>query len=166
MAALFDFTKEALDDVVGANKFPMFFGELVEGQTGGQIAAQTIHGGGINPFIFDHEGCRSLFGFFAVVLVEDRLEFGIDLVLLFLGDVAQDILHFVLDTALAFGGGELVLDGVDHGFTTIGDPQINLLDTAVFQVIHQILPRFLVFTIADAEPQDLPFSGTIDPDDG
>jgi hypothetical protein len=30
--------------------------------------------------------------------------------------------HFVLDAMLAFGRGELVLDGVDHGFATIGDP--------------------------------------------
>lgn len=53
----------------------MFFWELVERQARLQIALETIDGGGINPFIFGHEGCCSLFRFFAVGLVKNRFEF-------------------------------------------------------------------------------------------
>lgn len=44
MAAHLYFAIESLDDIVDANKLPMFLWELVDSQAGLQIAAQTIGG--------------------------------------------------------------------------------------------------------------------------
>lgn len=121
MSALFHFAKESLNDIARANKLPRFFWELVESQTGVQIPLETIDGGGIDPFVFGDKSCHDLLGFCAVRLVKDRFEFGIDLFMLLLRDVAQGVLHFVLHAALVFGRGELVLDGIDHRLATIGD---------------------------------------------
>ena len=145
MAALLYFAVKSLDDIIGANKPPMFLWELIEGQAGIQIAAQTIHDSRINPFIFgDKGGC--LFSFFAVDLIE---EFGTDLLLLLFGDAAQHVLHFVLDAPLPFGPGKLVLDSVEYGFAAVCNPQIDLLDATVFQVVQETFPSFLVLTISD-----------------
>src|SRR5262249_329854 len=108
--------------IAGSNELPMLLGKIIESQAGLQITAKTIHGGGINLFIFGHKADSRLLGFLAVGLVKDGLEFGINLSLLLLWEIAQYVCHFVFDAALALGGGELVLNRIDHRFATIGDP--------------------------------------------
>jgi hypothetical protein len=57
MTALLDFAIESFNHNGCANKLPVFLQEFVEDQTGIQIAAQTVHGGERNPFIFGDKGC-------------------------------------------------------------------------------------------------------------
>lgn len=103
MGTLFDLTKQPLNDVGSANERPMLLREAVEGQTGIPIAVQALNGGGIDLLIFGDEGNHFLIGFLTAGLIEDGFEFWTNLLLLFFGDLAQHIVHFVFDTPLALG---------------------------------------------------------------
>jgi hypothetical protein len=164
MGPFLDFAKEPLNDIGRPDRLPMRFGKSVESQTGLQVTLQTGYRSRINWLIFGDERGHLLVSLLTAVLVEDRFEFRRNLVALFSRDVAQDVVHFVFDTALTFTGGEFCLDRVEHGLIAIADPQGYLLHTPAFEVIQQLLPGQLVLFVADTEAQHLPFAGQIDPD--
>ena len=103
MAAFFDFSKQAFNDITGPDELPMLFGEAVEGQTGFLVSLQALDGARVDFLILGHEGSQFLIGFFPAGLVKDGFEFRSNLVMLLLRNVAQYVFHLVLDTALTFG---------------------------------------------------------------
>ena len=140
MATLFDFLKKAFDGIGCADEPPVFLGKEIKGQAFGQITAETIAGGQVGLLILEEKRSRRLLGLFQIVLIENGSQFRIDLLLLLGGDVAQDVLHFVPNAALAFGVQKLVLNGVDHGFAAIANPQVHRLQSPIFAVRQQGFP--------------------------
>lgn len=160
MRAALDLKEQAFNDIGGPDRLPVGFGEVVKGQTSLQIAVQTLNGGGVKSLIFFDKSGHFLIGLLAVVLVENGLQFRFDPLLLFFGDVAQDIVHFVFDTALAGTVGKVDFHSINHGLEPIGDPQAHFLDPTLFEIGHQVFPSQLVFSLSDPEGQDSP-SGVI-----
>jgi hypothetical protein len=130
VASALDLVVEALNYVRRADRLPVRLGEGIEGQASRQVALEALDGRGIGLGVFFAESHDHLIGLGASALVEDGLELQLDQVALLVGYVAEHVVHFVLDTALAGRLRELELDRVQHGLVAIGNPQVNLLDPA------------------------------------
>ena len=89
----------------------MFIWEAVESQAGLPIPLETSDRRWIDGGILLHEPVCNLISLLAIILIENGFEFQSNLVLLLLGNISQDVLHFVFDAALAgaFWGLFLVL---------------------------------------------------------
>jgi len=107
MGALLDLAIESLNDIGRADCLPVIRREVIEGQAGLLITPETLDGGGIDALILLTEGGQGLLRTLAWFLVEDGLEFRLNLLSLLLRHVAQDVLHLVLDATLASGVGDL-----------------------------------------------------------
>lgn len=112
----------------------MVLRKLIKSEAVVQVAAQAVAGGGVDALIFEQKSGSSLLCLFQIVLIENGAQFGIDLVMLFLGYVAQNVFHLVPDAPLAFGFQELTFNRLNHRFAAVGNPQIHLLQAALFQV--------------------------------
>ena len=89
--------------------------------------------------------------FRAVVLVEDGLQFRLDLIVLFFGDGTEDIVHFVFDTALALAARKFGFQGIEHGLQAISNPQVYMLHAPAFEIVKQLFPGILVLSVANPE---------------
>ena len=122
MTAPFDLAEQPLDHIGRADGLPVGLGKGVKGQTGFQISLKTGQGRGINGSILLPKGDQFLLGLGPAVLVENGLEFRIDLISLALGNVTQNVVQFVFDTSLPLTGRELSRNGVEHRLVTVTDP--------------------------------------------
>ena len=112
MTALFHLLKQALDHIRRANRFPMGAREIIKRQAGLPVSPQTFDRGAIAFFILETERPQELLGLGSRVLIENGFQFRCDAVLLMLRNIAQDIFHFVQDTALASDLGEFGVDRI------------------------------------------------------
>ena len=144
----------------------MRLGKGVEGQASVQVTLEAGDGGRIGLEVLFAEGRRRLVGLCPIILVEDGLQLWLDRCALLVGHIAEHVVHFVLDAALAGRRGELALHGVEHGLVAIRDPQINLRDAAGLELLQQIFPGTLVLTLADGEGQHLARALVVDADHG
>lgn len=93
MTAFLHFAKQALDDIGSADKLPMLLRKAVEGQTVLEIALERLNSAWVDFLVLGHKGSQLLIGFFTAGLVKDGFEFRSYLVMLFLRNIAQYILH-------------------------------------------------------------------------
>ncbi len=93
MTATLHFAEEPLDDVARAETAPVGLGESIEGQAGFQVAPQASHRRGIDRLILGTEGGDSLVSLLPVGLVEQRPQFGLDVLPVLVWQVTQHILH-------------------------------------------------------------------------
>lgn len=162
-AAFCQLHQDYFDHIGGANRLPMCLREVVEGQAGGLVTLEALDRAGISRGILGDEGRPGLLGLCPRVLVENGLEFGLELGALGLRDVAQDVCQLMLATALPLGGGELERDGVEHRLMTSGDPQIDRLHPTLLEIVQQAFPGPLILAFPNREGQHLAFTGQRDP---
>jgi site-specific DNA recombinase len=158
--------KDHFNDVTRTDGPPVHPGEGVEGQTGVEIALETINGGGIRLLELGAESGRHLLGLEPIILVENGLQFRFDGLLMLFWDVTQYVLDLVHDAALTLGFLELGVNGADHRLVSIGDPEINLRHTSSLDILHEIVPCGLVLAIAGREGQHLACAIVTDTDNG
>jgi len=103
MRTAFDFPKESLNDIVGANRLPMVFGKRIEGQACLQISLQAGNRRWVDALIFFDEGCDCLIRLVPGFLIKQRFSLRFHLLTLLLRHRTQDILHFVDDTTWSLG---------------------------------------------------------------
>jgi len=151
MRTLLDLAKQPLDDIGSTDVLPMLLREAVKGETSVEIPFQTLDSGRVDLFVLGDEGRCFLIGFRSTGLVENGPQFWPHLLLLFLGNVAQNVVHLVLDTALALASGELQRYGIQHGLVAIGDPQVYGLHAPLLEVVQQVFPGVLVLPFAHRE---------------
>jgi hypothetical protein len=65
------------------------------------------------------------------------------------GNVTEDIVHLVDDTALALRRREVTSDGVYGGLMSVADPQVDMLHALPFQVSQEVLPGVLVLFLTN-----------------
>src|SRR5579883_1962565 len=146
--ATFDLPKESFDNIIGANRLPVLFGERIESQAGIEIALQALDGRRINGLIFLDKSSDCLISFCSPSLIKQGFQFWFDLVALFGRDVTEYVFHLVHHTALPFGGGELGLDRIEHGLTAIADPQIDRFHPSGFEIVQEVFPCLLILPIS------------------
>ena len=110
MRAALDFSKEPFEDVVGADGLLVFLRIGIQGQAGLQITLQARNGGRIDFLVFVDESSHSLISGLPILLVEQGFQLRFDLLLLFIGNRTEDVVHLVNHTALTSRGGKLLRD--------------------------------------------------------
>jgi len=158
VGAPLDLPKQALNDVVGANAFPVLTWEGIKGQTGIQIALQTGHRRWIDTRVLFDESSYCLVSLRSMVLIKQGFEFWLHLITLLRGNVAEHVFHFMLDTALPQSRGKFGREGIDHGLIAITDKQINLLYPSLLQIVKERFPGSLVLAISHREGQHRPLA--------
>ncbi len=106
MRAPLDLLKESLADSIGANSFPLLLREGVERQAGIQIPRHSRDGRRADGLIFGDESRERLISALSVWLIEHGFQIRSGLLLLPGGNVAEHVVDFVEDTALALACGK------------------------------------------------------------
>src|SRR5712692_4847089 len=130
----------------------------IQGQAGLQITPQARNSGRIHFLILLDKSGHGLISRWPIFLREQGAQLWFELLLLLGGHVAQHVVHFVNDTALTSGVGELIRDGIKHGLVAIADPEINRFDASLFEIVQQVFPSLLIFSIPHAERQHVSLS--------
>ncbi len=147
MRAPLDFPEEPFHDIVGADRLPMLLGKGVKGQTRLQVALQAVDRRGKDFLIFLDEGGHGLIGDLTILLIEQGAQLQFDLVVLFVGDVAEHIVHLVHHTALTSRCRKFLRNRIEHGLVAIAHPQANLFDASRFEIVQQVFPGLFIFSI-------------------
>src|SRR5690349_8905878 len=113
----------------------MLLWKAVKGEASFQVTLQAFHSRRISLLIFLDECCHGLICLLPIVLIKESSQFGLDLILLLVGNVTEDIVHLMHDTALTSRGRKVLRDRIEHGLVAITDPQRNLFDPSSFQIV-------------------------------
>ncbi len=131
-----DFSKEPLDDIVGADRLPVFFWIGIKGQADLHIALQACHGGRIDCSILLNQRGHGLISSLPIFLLEQGFHFRFELFLLLGRDITEDVIQLVNHTALTSRIWDLRGDGGEHRLGAITDPQVNRFDAPLLQVFR------------------------------
>lgn len=91
MAALFNLTEKAFDDVGCSDELPVLLRKVVESQAGFQIAVHAFDGARVDFLIPGDESSGFLVGLLTAALVEDRFQLRSHQFLLLLRDIARTL---------------------------------------------------------------------------
>ena len=91
----------------------------IKGQTRLQIALQTLDRGRIDLLIFFDKGCHGLISRLPIFLVEQGSQFRLDLLLLFVGNGAEHVVHFMHHTPLSGSRAKFGRNRIEHGLVAI-----------------------------------------------
>ena len=93
---------------------------------------------------------HGLIGGLTILLIEQGAQLRFDLVVLFVGDVAEHIVHLVHHTALTSRGRKFLRNRIERGLVAIAHPQANLFDASRFEIVQQVFPGLFIFSITHA----------------
>src|SRR5436853_5775403 len=108
MRTTFDFPEQSFNDIIRSDGLPMLLREAVKGQTRLQIALQALDCPRIDWLILLDKCRHRLISLLSAFLVEQGLQLRFDLLLLFVWNVAEHIVHLVNDTPLASRHGKFL----------------------------------------------------------